>query len=559
MNVIQFLKNKQQQCDWRFWFLWLFSWLIVAFGQPSWSLILAPIASVCGYSLFWLTLTKVQGRKNRFFHACFWFMCVQSIQLSWMTATAYHGFYILIVYLCVLIWFGLQFGFLTICFPSHLRFSFFDCFFLSSLWTLIEWSRLFVLCGFPFNFSGIALAGFSVSAQLASVFGVLGLSFIVMLTNTIGFKALLSKKLQCWVGYIGIISFVYLFGILHSTYHQYRMKENQVSYQVALIQTGLKPEEKVPLVGKTEKFISPFDQWMRILSYIEERHPQHLDLIVLPEAALPYGAKQEVYFLEDVKNCLEKTWGKANNDYLPVVEKNTEYVSNVFWAQAIANYYGSEVIAGFDDYDPLIKESYNAAFHFFPKKIKSERYEKCILVPLAEYLPFSVLQPLVAKYGISDFATHGKGAKVFGEKVPIAISVCYEECFSHLVRQGRVKGARLFVNVTNDGWYHPSKLPQEHFYHARLRTIENGVPLLRSCNTGVTAVIDSVGKIRAKLDTIKDSEIVKGALISSISLYNYSTLYTLYGDYLIIGISMGIVCLFPIIKRIVLKKAVPGF
>ena len=546
--MIQYLKKARAQLDWKFYFLWLFSWAIVAFGQPSWSLILSPIASVCGYSLFWLTLTKIRERKPRFLHACFWFMCVQAIQLSWMTATTYHGFYILLVYLFVLIWFGVQFGVLTLYFPVDLRFSFVDCFVLSGLWTLMEWSRLFFLCGFPFNFLGVTLAGFSVSSQLAAVVGVLGLSFIVMLMNTLGFKAFLYPKFSHWLIYLGVIAFVYLFGIMHLAYHNGKMRESWAIYKVALVQTGLKPEEKVPLTEKIQNFVSPFEQWSRILSYLEKEDPMQLDLIVLPEAALPYGATQEIYFLEDVKNILHKAWGNSYKNHLPMVEEDRDYVSNAFWAQTIANYYQCELIIGFDDYDKFTKQSYNAAFHFFPKKDEPERYEKCILVPLAEYLPFSILKPLVAKYGITDFATHGTGAKVFGEKIPIAMSVCYEECFSHLIRQGRVKGAHLFVNVTNDGWYLPSKLPYQHFYHARLRSIENGVPLLRACNTGVTAVINSVGIIQAKLAVEEGSEIFKGALITSFPLYYYSTLYTMYGDYFIIGVSIGIVGVF-VVKR----------
>lgn len=552
--MIQYLKRAGLELGWKFYSLWLLSWCLVAFGQPSWSLILSPIAGICGYSLFWLTLTKIRERKYRFFHACFWFMCTQAIQLSWMTATTYHGFYILLVYLGILVWLGVQFGLLTLCFPVHLQLSFFNCFVLAGLWTIMEWSRLFFLCGFPFNFCGVTLAGFCVSSQLASLVGVLGLSFIVMLMNTMGFKAFLCSKRSHWLGYLGVIAFVYLFGVVHLNYHRHKMKEDQQHYQVALVQTGLRPEEKVPLSGKINKFVSPFEQWERILSYLKEKRPRNLDLIVLPEAALPYGATQEIYFLEDVKSILRRAWGDSYEDYLPVLKKDKEYVSNAFWAQTIAKYYQCEVIAGFDDYDKLTKQSYNAAFHFFSKKENWERYEKCILVPLAEYLPFSILKPLVAKYGILDFATHGKGAKVFGEKIPIAISICYEECFSHLIRQGRAKGAHLFVNVTNDGWYIPSKLPYEHFYHARLRTIENGVPLLRACNTGVTAVIDSIGSIQGQLLTIQDSEIFKGALVSSFPGYHYSTLYTFYGDNFIIGISAVIIGVFLINKRRLLRR-----
>lgn len=535
-------------------FYWLASWGIVAFGQPGWSLILSPFAAVCGYALFWLILAEIKERRFRFFYSCTWFMCVQAIHLSWMTATAYHGFYILIVYFCILVWFGIQFGVLSLCFPSDLKLSVLHCMTLASIWTLMEWSRFFVFCGFPFNLCGVTLAAFPLSSQLASIIGVLGLSFLVILMNTLGLRAFLNFKRDCLSSYLGLISFIILFGAVHLTYHQNNMNKTDALYKVALIQTGLRPEEKTPLSNKIDSFISPFEQWESILSYLKDGEPKNLDLIVLPEAALPYGAYQDVYFIEDVKWILNQAWGEGYQHALPEIEEERSYVSNAFWAQAMANYYQCEVIAGFDDHDASTGKSYNAALHFFPKETEVKRYEKCILVPLAEYLPLPFLLPLVARYGIFDFATHGTGAKVFGEKVPIAISVCYEECFSHLIRQGRLKGARLFVNVTNDGWYFPSKLPQQHFYHARLRSLENGVPLVRACNTGITTVIDSIGRIRGQLQDKKGAEIFKGALITSFPLYHYKTLYRVYGDFLVVAMSMGIVVLFAIRSRIALNR-----
>ena len=74
-------------------------------------------------------------------------------------------------------------------------------------------------------------------------------------------------------------------------------------------------------------------------------------------------------------------------------------MNNLFWAQAVANHYGSEVVLGLDDSDEEKGEHFNAAFHVMPHKHAINRYEKRVLLPLAEYLPFSFLKPLVARYG----------------------------------------------------------------------------------------------------------------------------------------------------------------
>ena len=189
---------------------------------------------------------------------------------------------------------------------------------------------------------------------------------------------------------------------------------------------------------------------------------------------------------------------------------NEQKVSNAFWAQAIANYFNAELIAGMDEEDKLEKKYYSAAFHFIPGGSQINRYEKQVLVPLAEYLPFEWCRSFVAYYGIEEFFTQGQECKVFNHKIPLSISICYEETFSNLIRDGRVKGARLFVNVTNDNWYPSSRLAAQHFDHGRLRAIENGVPLVRACNSGITAAVDSLGRTVAQMDEKK-----KGALSSN--------------------------------------------
>ena len=96
------------------------------------------------------------------------------------------------------------------------------------------------------------------------------------------------------------------------------------------------------------------------------------------------------------------------------------------------------------------------------------------------------------------------------------------------------------MNVTNDGWYPYSRLPEQHFIHGRMRAIENGVPLLRACNTGVTAGVDSLGRTIARFENSEGNfELEKGALYIPLNLYSFSTLYTFWGDVLILILSLG--------------------
>lgn len=489
-------------------FLILLGWFVVAFGQPAWMPWLAPAAACLGYALFWREAVQYQ---KRFWMATLWFVMVQAIQLSWMTAYEFQGYYILFVYAGICLWLGVQFGVLTVLIDKIPLMA------TAAVWTLFEWVRLHVLCGFSWNPSGLALTAYLAPLQFASVFGVLGLSFWVILTNLAAWR----RKGIAWTA---LALFPYLFGAAHLAWHE-KGVEKSSKLSVGLVQTGLLPSEKIPVAGRLKEFIPAFEQWRRIMEPFYQRD-RHFDLVVLPEYAVPFSAEAKVYSYEKTKKVLERALKSS------ITALSDERVSNAFWLQELSTRLGADVIAGLDSSEG--REHYAAAFHFSPSKAQMSRYEKRVLVPLAEYIPFPWLKRFTAKYGIVEFFTHGKEAKVFSGKVPMAVSICYEETFSQLMREGRLKGAELFVNVTNDGWYPNSRLPQQHFDHAKVRAVENGTPLVRACNTGVTAAVDSLGRVIGKIA----EERRLGILSAEVPTYNYKTLYTFWGDWGIVVLSL---------------------
>lgn len=520
--------------------LFVLSFAIVAWGQPHVSPALSVIASCMGFAIFWISLFRIKGKKNRFIYAAVWFFAVQLVQLSWLASPIYQGTYIYFVYLALSLWLGVQFGILPLFLPKKAPIEFRRILGIASLWTLMEWGRLFILCGFAWNPVGLSMTGFPVGTQFASVVGIFGLSFIVMTVNFLAVNLLITRTKKTFASYGCFLLFPYLFGAIHIKYHDHQEKRKD-PYHVALIQTALLPDQKQPYSGKEEKYVHPFLQWHHILSYIRESRSKELDLIVLPEFALPFSSHATVYPMTQMKQVLGEELGDLTPLLKePLAEKRGEewFVSNALLIQALATHYGAEVVIGLDAKDK--DKNYNAAFHFAPSGNKILRYEKRILLPLAEYLPFTFLKPLVARYGILNFFSHGKEAKITDGKHPIGLSVCYEECFPHIMRAGRQKGAKLFVNVTNDGWYPFSTLPEQHFTHGRVRAVENGVPLLRACNTGVTAGVDSLGRTVARFENSEGKfELERGSLFVPLDLYSFPTLYTFWGDVLILILSLA--------------------
>jgi apolipoprotein N-acyltransferase len=155
-------------------------------------------------------------------------------------------------------------------------------------------------------------------------------------------------------------------------------------------------------------------------------------------------------------------------------------------------------------------------------------YDKFHLVPFGEYVPFaSVLNRVgVTKLtrGEAGFSA-GEGPQTFAipGAPPAGPLICYEILFP-----GAVVGAQRpgwFVNVTDDSWFGPSTGPYQHLLTARVRAIEEGIPVARAANTGISAVIDPLGRTKA---TLPLDEI--GALDAPLPAAIAPTPYARFGD-----------------------------
>lgn len=512
--------------------------LIVAFGVPSFAPVLGPIAAFVGYALFWRAIRIYPFRKQRFWRGFLWYGAVALIQLSWMNSIEYQGIYILFVWLGLSIWLGVQFGLLSLLIPYNKPLRFPRILAIASAWTLLEWSRYFFICGFSWNPSGLAFCNTS-AIQFASLFGVLGLSFWVILTNLVGLRAFLKRGIANYMIWFVVALVPYLFGMSYIKYHDGKKEGKTLS--CLLVQTGLLPPEKVPLQGRAELFIPPNDQWDRILMLVNEHRDKKIDLIVLPEAAVMHAR----YSRGDLEKTFANHFGASWQQYSP----KTRIITNLSFAQTLSDVTGSEVVVGLDHVDAE-RNSYNSAFHLVPQKEVVTRYDKQILMPLAEYLPIKFLSSLVSYYGISDFFTHGKGAIVFHGKIPLTANICYEETFPQVVRKGRLCGGELMVNLTNDGWYPNSRLPSQHYEHAKFRSIENGASLIRACNTGVTAAIDPLGRAISKMDQHDENRNLRsGAVFANVPTGTIFTPFLVWGNYGIVSLCTLILGVFLCLKK----------
>ena len=540
----------------------LISFVIVAFGQPAWSGILGLLASVMGYALFWRVLLCYPKIKHRFFLGTVWFFSVQMVQLSWLTSHPY--FYIYFVQFLLSVYLGLQFGLLCLLIQPKLLSRFWCLLSIASIWTLFEWSRLFFLSGYTWNPAGLALTASLYSLQMASIWGIYGLTFWVIFTNLLALRAWFSSRyILPWACAAAL---PYIFGAIHLNVHLKNFEKHEgAPFNALLLQTAFPVEEIMDFSDKQSMIQYVLAEWETILKIAKKNGKKPIDLIALPEFVVPFGTYTFVYPFDNVKELFLKILGPDSLAHLPPFENHLAIsyktpkgviwvVNNAFWAQAMANYFNAGVIVGLEDAEdvsPEKREYYSSAVYFKPQydgtTPASERYEKRVLLPMGEYIPFEFCRELASKYGILGSFTPGQEAKVMPHsKAPFGVSICYEETFGDLMRENKQKGAEVLVNLTSDVWYPSSLLPRQHLDHARLRTVENGIPLVRACNTGITCAIDSMGRVVDVLggETPAKVEWIADSIRIEVPTYTYSTLYSKVGDKLILGISLFFTLIF---------------
>lgn len=171
---------------------------------------------------------------------------------------------------------------------------------------------------------------------------------------------------------------------------------------------------------------------------------------------------------------------------------------------------------------------FNSAVLISPSGEWTARYDKVHLVPFGEYLPFPRLFAfaggLTKEVGQFERGLARKPLNAGGEQ--LGIFICYESVFPDDVRQFVKNGAQVFVNISNDGWYGDSGAYAQHLNQTRMRAIENNRWILSATDTGVTASIDPLGRIVARLPRKE-----RTTLVAPYALTSVTTFYSRHGDW----------------------------
>jgi apolipoprotein N-acyltransferase len=171
---------------------------------------------------------------------------------------------------------------------------------------------------------------------------------------------------------------------------------------------------------------------------------------------------------------------------------------------------------------------FNSAALIAPRGDWVARYDKVHLVPFGEYLPFPRLFAFAGGLTkeVGEFQAGMSRAPLDAGNKQLGVFICYESVFPGEVREFADKGAQVFVNLSNDGWYGDSGAYAQHLNQTRMRAIENDRWILSATDTGVTASIDPYGRTVARLPRKE-----RGALVAPYALTSVTTFYTRHGDW----------------------------
>jgi apolipoprotein N-acyltransferase len=390
---------------------------------------------------------------------------------------------------------------------------------LAAALTVTEWLRGHLFTGFPWNAFGYALTEPLALAQTVSLIGIFGLTFLAV--AIFASPAVVADdpkdtphRYRAPIAALVILAAMAGFGIA-------RLRTHPTAYvsgvKLRIMQAALQQDEKFNYADK-DKIMARYLALSDRATGPQSGGLRDVTHLIWPESSFPF-------FLTREPEQLAKIVG--------LIKPHTELITG---AVRVA-----PPVAGSNE-----PHAYNSVYVIDPDGSIRGIYDKVHLVPFGEYLPF---EPLLKIIGLRKL-THDVGGFLSGDRrramdIPGAPKmlplICYEAIFpGEAVPHGERPG--WLVNVTNDGWFGISSGPYQHLQQARALAIAEALPLARAANTGISAVIDPVGRVVGSLPLGAE-----GVLDARLPRAAAPTLYGRLGDYILVVIL--VVALLVITRR----------
>ena len=381
---------------------------------------------------------------------------------------------------------------------------------ISFIWCGMEWCRSWFLSGFPWNQLGISQWRNLFVLPLCRYTGVYGISFFIVLVNTIIYFSLYQWKIArverklsiIWIVPPTLLALISMW-ILQKPYEN---PSDHDTIKVAAIQGN------IPQIRQwnSEQLDLALEVYTALTKQIvKDRKP---DLVVWPETAIPASLIYNEQCLLELKNLFEE-------------------IKTPMIAGTISYRFPSDF-----DQSKEWPKTFNSALLFNESGEVINSYDKIHLVPFGEYIPFEEYLPwLVEWIGMGRSLTEGREYTVipFLNDAMIGINICFEDIFPEISSRMVLSGANLLLVITNDAWFRESSGSRQHLAHTVFRAVENFRPVLRNGNNSDTCLILPNGEV---VDLLYDSEnrnrFVRNARVYQVPIWSNPpvTFYSRYGN-----------------------------
>jgi len=468
-------------------------------GTPTYSRYWGLLAGILSALLWVLSIPPFEFAEAAyiaFVPLFLWLYTQPSRRLFWLVAigTGWVSWFVILIWLRHVTWFGTiaLSGLMGVIFATWLYLARYLlprflqqnvlmrmlCFAgLAGAWVVFEWSRTWLLWGFPWAPLSLSQWERPVVLQIAAWSGAYGVSFLLIFFNLCVAQTLrhrfVRKERKAWIGWFSPDLYVGMAALGFCVYIFFAVLPAPDSakplFAAAVVQPYIPPELKWESARELEN-LEILERQTRFVANLES------DVILWPEAATP--------------------WPIIGT---PQMQARTE---------RLVNEIGKPILMGNLAEDPETQEWSNGAFLVEPGSgLSPQFYAKRELVPFGEYVP-----PLLSFIGkvVPIGGSFKPGTEValidlkLGETTHrIGSLICYEDVFPGLARASAKAGAQVFFVATNNAWYGEEGGAEQHAAHSVLRAVENRRPVMRAGNGGWSGWIDSYGTVR---DVLVDAE-----------------------------------------------------
>jgi apolipoprotein N-acyltransferase len=445
-----------------------------------------------------VAVTRAGRRREAFLLGWLGYTVAWLINLPWVTIvmSRYGGLpksVGIALFIALSVWLGLYGGIFALIVRSlRLRAAILPWLLVPATWIALEYARSYVLLGSPWHLIGGALIDLPPLVQPARWLGPYGLGFLVVLISTsiawiVSAGDTWRRRIAVGATVVGFLAVWIATGSILLSQQAAQMRSER-QFTAAMLQPNITQEMRWDDRNLSELF-------QRMARMTEEGFEARADVVIWPESTLP----------------LEFFGDAGFRGYV----------------EATSRAHKGDIILGSVARDAAAPERLWNAAYLVSRGSTTGRYDKLRLVPFGEYVPLRKMlffaEKLVRQVGEFQFGTNE--FPLIG-KFKYGPAICYEVVYPRIAATQVANGAEVLVTITNDAWFGRSAAPRQHLNQARLRAVETDRYFLRAATTGISALIDPVGRIVQELDMEQ-----QGIVVGTFSPRQSRTAYVRFGDW----------------------------